>query len=50
MLKLKEIDDLKQLNLEWEQKTKEILYEIQQNDLILEKKEFERNLQLDEYY
>lgn len=29
MDKLKEINDLKQLNLEWEQKTKEILYEIQ---------------------
>lgn len=38
------------VNLEWESKTKEILYEIQQNDLMLEKKEFERNSQMDELY
>lgn len=50
MDKIKEINDLRQVNLEWEHKTKEILYEIQQNDLMLEKKEFERNLQCDEMY
>lgn len=50
MDKVREINDLKQLNLEWEQKTKEILHEIQQNDLMLEKKEFERQLQMDECY
>lgn len=44
--KRKEISDLKNINSEWEKKTKEILYEIQQNDLMLEKKEFERNLQI----
>ena len=27
--KVKEINELKQMNLQWEQKTKEILYEIQ---------------------
>ena len=48
--KNKEIGELRQLNLEWEHKTKEILYEIQQNDLMLEKKEFERNFQMDELY
>lgn len=48
--KIKEINELKQVNLEWEHKTKEILYEIQQNDLMLEKKEFERNMQVDEMY
>lgn len=50
MDKIKEINELKQVNLEWEQKTKEILWEIQQNDLMLEKKEYERNLQIDEMY
>ena len=50
MEKVKEINELKQVNLEWEQKTKEILYEIQQNDLMLEKKEFERNGQIEEMY
>ena len=48
--KIREINELKQVNLEWEHKTKEILYEIQQNDLMLEKKEFERNMQTDEMY
>jgi hypothetical protein len=48
--KIKEINDLKEVNLEWEQKTKQILYEIQQNDVMLEKKEFERNCQMDELY
>lgn len=49
-MKIREVNELKQLNCEWESKTKEILYEIQQNDLMLEKKEFERNSQLDELY
>ena len=48
--KLKEISELKKVNNEWEQKTKEILYEIQQNDLMLAKKEFERNLQVNQLY
>lgn len=48
--KIKEINDLKEVNLEWEHKTKQILFEIQQNDVMLEKKEFERNVQMDELY
>ena len=36
--------------MEWEHKTKQILFEIQQNDVMLEKKEFERNVQMDELY
>lgn len=48
--KIKEINDLKGVNYEWEQKTKQILFEIQQNDVMLEKKEFERNVQMDELY
>ena len=36
--------------MEWEHKTKQILFEIQQNDVMLEKKDFERNAQMDELY
>ena len=43
---VKEISSLRLYNQEWEVKTKEILHQIQQNDLVLEKKEFERNAQL----
>jgi hypothetical protein len=42
--KVKEINELKEINMEWEHKTKQILFEIQQNDVMLEKKEFERNV------
>ena len=45
---IKELQQLKSANEDWEQKTKQVLVQIQQNEIMQEKKEYERELKMNE--